>query len=563
MTSENSIPLIQPIPILLGGLTALACVFVGTWWLYRKKTDRRTSTTRNDDDDDDDTCEYPPTPGDRHWLWGHALSLQPSLLGLPDNISHDVLFLAWMKKLKSKTVMFDLPIGRMIVVGDAAVAKHVLQSKTKSAFPKSPSYKSVHPVVGSTSIVVLEGKEWQTQRRLYNPGFSPDYLKSTVSIIAQKCDRFLTACDEEDIDKDLPTNLLDRSVDLTSDVIAQVAFGEDWGYFSGDEGTNEDKNTNIQMRKDGLETLINFRELTLYIGKNQKQFFQRMFNVLRMYRSWRLSVSIDRAFERLVRRRLDSVRRSGNIQPTNQKDILSLTLSSFLQESKNNSFSISSDHIKSMTHQLKTFYFAGHDTTATTISWAFWLLAQHPEKMEKARQEVRDIIGLEWTENVIKNGKNLEHNLTYEKLQQCQYLECIARESLRLYPPAATTRYAIDPDSRFGNLQLGASMIHLNVYAIQRDPDVWGPDANDFVPERFLGDEGRNLISSHSYLPFSKGSRDCIGKYFALLEAKIAIAALVTRYDGVPLDKENEVYMARITSLPENGCKMKLSRRVL
>ena len=101
-----------------------------------------------------------------------------------------------------------------------------------------------------------------------------------------------------------------------------------------------------------------------------------------------------------------------------------------------------------------------------------------------------------------------------------QYLDAITRETLRLYPPAASTRYAPDPDASYDKYKLGKCIVSLNFYAIQRDPDIWGEDANKFCPERFLGDEGRKKINSFGFLPFSKGSRDCIGKYFALLEAK-------------------------------------------
>ena len=106
---------------------------------------------------------------------------------------------------------------------------------------------------------------------------------------------------------------------------------------------------------------------------------------------------------------------------------------------------------------------------------------------------------------------------------------------------------------------MGNSIVHLNFYAMQRDEDVW-ENANKFVPERFMGEEGKKMVSSFSFLPFSKGSRDCIGKYFALLELKIALAALICRYDGVVVDQD-EVYTTRLTSIPMGGCKVNLARR--
>ena len=106
---------------------------------------------------------------------------------------------------------------------------------------------------------------------------------------------------------------------------------------------------------------------------------------------------------------------------------------------------------------------------------------------------------------------------------------------------------------------MGQSDVHVNFYAIQRDPDIWDKP-NDFLPERFMGESGQKRIASSGFLPFSKGSRDCIGKYFAMLEAKIALAALVCRYEATVVE-QNEVYASRLTFIPLGGCKVHLQRR--
>jgi cytochrome P450 len=135
-------------------------------------------------------------------------------------------------------------------------------------------------------------------------------------------------------------------------------------------------------------------------------------------------------------------------------------------------------------------------------------------------------------------------------------------------PAASSAKRAVSSDSsssssnepNAGGYRLGDSIVHLNFYAIQRNPDVWEkPD--EFVPDRFLGEAGKNRIASSSFLPFSKGARDCIGKYFALLEIKIALAALVCRYDGDVVVDTEEAYVAKLTSIPQGGCKVNLCRR--
>ncbi|KAL3790667.1 hypothetical protein HJC23_009767 [Cyclotella cryptica] len=496
----------------------------------------KTKDTHNDES----LRPYPPTPPNRHWLWGHALCLRPDP-NAPKQ-SHDLLFLEWNKKLKSKVVMFQIPmLGRFIVVSDATVARYVLMGN----FRKSPTYKTLLPLIGRKSMVATEGETWASQRRLYNPGFNPAFLRGCVKTILEKCNRFVTRCDD-DIENGLATNMLSRAVDLTSDVLAQLAFGEDWGV------CNE--------RNDGLETLQTIRELTVAVGENMSNPLLRYFGFKQRWKTWRLSRALERSMQRLVRRRLESMGDSLRDRP-DERDILSLTLSSVLKSNhltNPQNVSFSSDDLENMTSQLKTFYFAGHDTTATTIAWAFWLLVQHPLVLQRARQEVVTHIGKEW-EIQAREGNELSET-TYDALHKCEYLDAIARETLRLYPPAASTRFVTDSQASAGGYRLGNAIVHINFYAIQRDPGVW-EDADSFIPERFLGEEGKRMIASSSFLPFSKGMRDCIGKYFALLETKIALAVLISRYDANIVD-DVEIYASRLTSIPMGGCKVELRHRM-
>ena len=451
-----------------------------------------------------------------------------------------------MKRLKSKVVMFQHPvIGRLIVVGDADVARHVL-----THFPKSPMYKIMFPLIGRKSMVAAVGSEWASQRKMYNPGFSPDLLRGVVDIIIQKCNRFIEKCDE-DLAAGVPTNMLERAVDLTVDVIVAVAFGEDWNVYD------------ISDDNEGLQTRNTMQDLTRLVGISQINPLKRYYDPVHIWRTWRLSRALERNMQKLVKRRLKKFQLAevGQEGMQQQKDILSLTLSSVLQSKgtakAGGAISINSDDMENMTSQLKTFYFAGHDTTATTIAWAFWLLLKHPEALKRAREEVMSALGEDWVQAATESDGL--SSTTFEQLQQCEYLDAIARETLRLYPPAGSVRCASDPNANVNGWRLGKSIVVLNFYAIQRDPDLWEkPD--DFIPERFLGEEGKKRISSSGFLPFSKGARDCIGKYFALLEAKIALASLVCRYDGKVVDK-NEVYTTRLTSIPRGGCAVDLHFR--
>lgn len=133
-------------------------------------------------------------------------------------------------------------------------------------------------------------------------------------------------------------------------------------------------------------------------------------------------------------------------------------------------------------------------------------------------------------------------------------MEAVVKETLRLYPPAGTGRYTSDVNESFGGYTLGGAVLFVDPYVMHRQESVWGSQANEFIPERFLTEE--NI--SHKFISFSRGPRDCLGKYFAMLEAKIALAAIVSRYDIVCVDPDDHP-CNRITTCPFGGAKVKFS----
>jgi len=208
----------------------------------------------------------------------------------------------------------------------------------------------------------------------------------------------------------------------------------------------------------------------------------------------------------------------------------------------------------SIAHQLKTFYFAGHDTTATTIAWAIWLLSQHPAELRKLRAELQ-AHGV-WADPA--------RAPTHEDLQACAYLDATVKETLRLYPPASIlSRETNDPAAEWNGYRLAGAILVIATYTMGRDPRLWKePDA--FRPERFLDGSEEPPQSQYTiadkFTPFSRGPRDCIGKYFALIEAKLAVAALVARYDFACVDPAERMALL-ITTMPANGAQVRFRPR--
>jgi cytochrome P450 len=167
-----------------------------------------------------------------------------------------------------------------------------------------------------------------------------------------------------------------------------------------------------------------------------------------------------------------------------------------------------------------TLFIAGNETTALTLSWAWCLLAQHPEVEQKLDQELTSVL----------SGRLLR----VTDLPQLPYTQAIIKEVLRLYPPAWISFRQAKVDLQLGGYDIKqGEMIWLTPYIVQRDPCYFDQPAQ-FWPERFLPDEtGQPLerrIPRFAYYPFGGGPRICLGNGFAMLEASLILATMAQRY---------------------------------
>ena len=202
--------------------------------------------------------------------------------------------------------------------------------------------------------------------------------------------------------------------------------------------------------------------------------------------------------------------------------------------------------------QLKTFLFAGHDTTSTLLQWCFYELGRSPRIAQTLREELDTVLGPE-TEPAAVSKAILEGG--EELLSKLTYTSAVVKEILRLYPPAGSARM-VPPGSGFmvrspdgSENCLDGMVIYLGHYSIQRNPTTFGETADDFLPERWVGNVDTSAeedgvrteqkgqpdmkIPVSSWRPFERGPRNCIGQGLANIEARVAIACLARRYDFI------------------------------
>ncbi|KAJ0975443.1 hypothetical protein J5N97_017408 [Dioscorea zingiberensis] len=166
----------------------------------------------------------------------------------------------------------------------------------------------------------------------------------------------------------------------------------------------------------------------------------------------------------------------------------------------------------------KSIYFAGHETTH--LAWrsrCLLLLALHPYWQDLARAEVTQLCG----------------TLTPDahSLQKMKILTMVIQETLRLYPPGPIISRESLGDMELGKLRIPKGLgIYIPVPTLHRDPDIWGPDALIFKPDRFAHGVTSACTLPQAYLPFGVGARKCLGQQFAMLELTIVLSLILSRF---------------------------------
>nr|WP_179664364.1 cytochrome P450 [Nocardioides panaciterrulae] len=187
---------------------------------------------------------------------------------------------------------------------------------------------------------------------------------------------------------------------------------------------------------------------------------------------------------------------------------------------------------RAIRYQILTFLVAGHETTSGALSLALHHLARHPEVLARAQAETDAVL-----------GPDPDAEPAFEQVPRLRFVRRVLDETLRLWPTApGFARTPREATTLAGYRMRPGDWALVLLPMVHRDPDVWGPDAEAFDPDRFLPERSRGRLK-HAYKPFGTGERACIGRQFALHEAVLVLARILHRFDltGDP------AYQLRIT----------------
>ncbi len=196
--------------------------------------------------------------------------------------------------------------------------------------------------------------------------------------------------------------------------------------------------------------------------------------------------------------------------------------------------------------QLGVFFLAGHETTASALTWAFFIVAILPEVRDRIRAEVAATVG--------------DGPIAFEDIRGLPYTRNVFRETLRLYPPLTfIPRVALEPTELVGIRVKRGAMIMVAPWVIHRHDSYW-TDPHVFDPDRFAAEREKDVVPG-TYLPFGLGPRVCVGASFATVESTLILARLVRAFDFEPEAPERVRPVARLTTRPAQRITCRVRRR--
>ncbi|KEQ82102.1 cytochrome P450 [Aureobasidium pullulans EXF-150] len=280
-------------------------------------------------------------------------------------------------------------------------------------------------------------------------------------------------------------------------------------------------------RKGGHERAVSYGAPCNSLDRRRHRPSGFIFNIFRPFVHWWNLRQMDTYVGRVLEERFAS----RNLRSRKTKHVIDLALETYLKENNVNDTSKLDPRFKDAAiRNIKTFIFAGHDTSSSTICYAHYQLSQNPEALARLRQECEEIFG----PDVTKTGDMIKEDPYL--LNKMKYGDAVVRETLRLHSPASAIRsgskdfFIIDPDTG-ESYPTDGFMLHAHSPGHLLNPKVW-QEPMSFRPERWLTDQAPPIGADRdAFVAFSKGIRNCIGQELALLEVRMVLAMTVRQFD--------------------------------
>jgi len=389
--------------------------------------------------------------------------------------------------------------------------KHVLQENHRTYQKNFPNMKAAQEIFGN-GLFTNDGESWLHQRRLMQPSFHHQKLTSFGRLMTEATTALLEQW-REAAPGETPLDIWVEMARLTLRIAGQALFSHDLSNEADRIGRTFTTLGPLISRY----TSLPFPPLWVPTPGNR-----------------RLLAGLN-ALNAVVYAIIDERRkRPGDLDGS---DLLGMLLCAQDEETGEG---MSDQQLRD---EVLTLLLAGHETTAAALTWAWYLLAQHPEVECRLHTELGTVLG--------------ERLPTAGDLDALPYTRMVIQEAMRLYPPAfGFTRFAITPDDLGGYHLPANSVVFLSAYCTHRHPAFWEePDV--FDPERFTPERSAGR-PRFAYFPFGGGPRQCIGNAFAMMEAQLVLATVAQRYSLRLVPGHRVEPFVQLTMRPRSGLPMTL-----
>ena len=416
---------------------------------------------------------------------------------------------------------YEVDIGKLgysrrsiVIVNKPEYTRHIM-TEAIPLFPKNDLMKgALSPLVGD-SIFVSDGPAWERQRRMVEPAFSFFKLGVAFEAMQVAVQAFQKTLQQRAENNEVFS--LDFSMShLTADIICRTVFST---------------SLESDIALDVFESFATFERKCSNVKLTQLIFGKPWSDI-------KQSQEVSAACER-IRQQL-GVLLERCLAAAEQREDLAHSVLEARDPLNGEGFST-----EEIIDQLGVFFLAGHETTASVLTWAFFIIASEPMVAERMREEIHAVAG--------------DGPITFENIKQLTFTRNVFKETLRLYPPLTFIPRVASENCEIDGFRIKrGAMVMIAPWTIHRHRHYWEqPDV--FDPDRFSAERESDIIRG-SYIPFGQGPRVCAGASFAQIESALILASIVRGFDFELIDPEKVFPIARLTTRPrhEIQCRVKL-----
>ncbi|NVN88366.1 MAG: cytochrome P450 [Rhodopseudomonas sp.] len=397
------------------------------------------------------------------------------------------------------------------ILNTADAIRHVLIDNYENYTRTPAGIRVLRPMLGD-GLLLAEGRAWKHQRRTLAPAFTPRAVGTLVPHMISATDETIAELDQR---RDQPVDLREAMQRMALEIAGRTMF-------SFEMGLHGPALRDFVIEYGAKLARPHFLDLLLPLGWPTPQDVSRAF----FRKRWTKFVAMLMAERRAA----------GKTEGAPPRDLFDLMGAARDPETGE---AFSDDQLGD---QVATMILAGHETTATALFWALYLLALDPQTQEELAAEARAVQA---------NGA--------PEIERLPFTRAVLDETLRLYPPAfLIARAAAGPDTVAGMPVAAKDVILVAPWLLHRHEKLWR-EPNAFIPARFL--PGAPPPDRFAYLPFGVGPRICIGAHFALVEATLALAKLIGTFRVELIDTEPVLPIGIVTTQPDRSPPFRITRR--